>query len=81
MLRQRHTPSRTVNNHGHRGIQKQNENSPGNKLKDGEAFDLYDRVFKIAVLKKTQFKKTQKSNSTSSKIETMNVKEYLHQND
>lgn len=40
MLRQRNNPSSTINNQGNTVVQKKNENSPENILKDMEDYDL-----------------------------------------
>ena len=49
---QRNNPSNTMNNHGNKVAQKEQEQSPGNKLKHIDICDLSDRECKIAVLNK-----------------------------
>lgn len=41
-----------MNNQDSKEIQKENEKPPENKVKDMEEYDLSDKKFKIAVLKK-----------------------------
>ena len=52
MPRQENNPSSTANDQDNKGIHKENEKSPENKLKDMEMYDLNYREFKTAVLKK-----------------------------
>lgn len=52
MPRHRNNPLNTMNNQDYKAVQKENEKSPEMKPKDTEIYNLNDREFKTAVLKK-----------------------------